>query len=141
MKYTEYPGQKTYVVFHTEGTGEQGGAPIVEKEMLASFDTKEEAIAFGTERYPRVTGWEWDGWTYNINTLTEKGREELGIFQEQCNVIEEDVIAHPELYETYKGEDFSVTYKKNPLYDTPSIFDNGPPLQSYRMIFPDPDKE
>lgn len=120
MTYKEYPGEKTYVVFHTEGTGEQGGSPIVEKEILRSFDTNEEALEFGKDRYPRITGWEWDNFTININTLTEKGKEKYAEFVEDYRRIEAHAKANPHLYHTYEmANGNSITLRHNEAFDGP----------------------
>lgn len=119
MRYDNFPGEKTYVVFHTEGTGEQGGAPIEEKEYLDSFDTEEEALAFGRTRYPRITGWEWDNFRININRLTDKGKELYAEFERAFATLEQRVKDHPDEYTTYQFGDTTITMQHNELFDGP----------------------
>lgn len=117
MRYFEVPGEKTYCVFHTEGTGVQGD-PVMIKEFLKSFDSAEEAYAFGNARYPKPTGWENEGFTVDLNTLTPRGKKLYEIFKVNMEKMVKEQQENPDKFSTYKVGDIEITIAKNDKFDS-----------------------
>lgn len=121
MTYREYPDNPhTFIVHHTEGTGEQGGSPIVEKEEVFSCNSYQEAMEWGLKRYPRITGWEWDNFKINVNILTERGQIELKQFHADFEKVQEKIKANPDDYITVTGSNgMTITFQYNEAFDGP----------------------
>jgi hypothetical protein len=130
---TDYPQfTDTYIVHRTTGCGEQGGEPIRQHEIIGSANTWDEALKLGRALFPpHPSGWTYDSFCININTLTEKGKERLQKHQDNCAELEADRLARPELWDTVKIEAFELHFQRNPAFDTPAV---GYPLESYKFI-------
>lgn len=140
MNYSEYPGHKTYVVQHTTGFGDQGGEPTKWLEIIGSYDTYAEAMAAGLEKFPRhPSGWTYHNFDIHVNYLTKEGKLIKNQRLMEWELMLMRIHEHPERYETVQTEGFSLTFKKNAVFDSTKPIT--PALENYRFLILDTDEE
>lgn len=118
MVYKELPFiGKTYIVQHTVGFGVVE-SPREHLEYVDAFDTKDEALKYGEEKYPRdPSGWIYDGFDIVINTSTEKGKEEYEKFSKRFDSSLKKIAENPQNYYTYKINGQTISLEHNNLLD------------------------
>lgn len=126
MGIIELPDSEfTYHVYHTTGTGEQGGEPIRRREFLFATNDKEEIEPRARAIYPldaKYPGWTYDNWDYDVNTCTPEGQVIKAESDQRWEAIEQDQKDHPEQWSTYTAADgMTISLKHNPIFDGPSL--------------------
>src|SRR4051812_39701832 len=107
LEYTQY--NKTYIVHHTTGFGEEGNVPYRELEVIYTTDNIHEAHEKGREMFPaHPSNWTWDRYTINVNVLTQKGRRIYEEFIEAGRRLERRLREDPEDFIRYEMDGTSL---------------------------------